>query len=57
MFDSTPLTSEEITDQCRALTHALIKLEDPAMKEVLTFMLAERLEHLNDSLDTVNHLR
>ncbi len=47
MFDSTPLTPEEIVDQCRALTHALIELENLAAKDILTFVLAERLEHLN----------
>ena len=57
MFDSTPLTPEEIVDQCRALTHALIELENLAAKDILTFVLAERLEHLNavvlDDVDCV----
>ncbi|MCW2479681.1 hypothetical protein [Candidatus Symbiopectobacterium sp. NZEC135] len=34
MFDATPLT------------HAVIELDDPVAKEVLTFVLAERLELL-----------
>lgn len=46
MFDSTPLTLDEIADQCRALTHAVIELDNPVAKEVLTFVLAERLELL-----------
>ncbi|MBG6244565.1 hypothetical protein CS369_06785 [Candidatus Symbiopectobacterium sp. 'North America'] len=46
MFDATPLTLDEITDQCHALTHAVIELDDPVAKEVLTFVLAERLELL-----------
>lgn len=55
MFDATPLTLEEIADQCRALTHALIELENPTAKEILTFVLAERLEHLHVSLDVPFH--
>lgn len=51
MFDVTPLTVEEITDQCRALAHAVIELENPEVKEILSFMLAERPEHLHVSLD------
>ena len=51
MFDATPLTVEEITDQCRALAHAVIELENPEVKEILSFMLAERLESLHVALD------
>lgn len=51
MFDITPLTVEELTDQCRALAHAVIELENPEVKEILSFMLAERPEHLHVSLD------
>ncbi|XYQ57106.1 hypothetical protein ACS91J_05020 [Pectobacterium carotovorum] len=52
MFDSTPLTLDEITDQCRALTHAVIELDNPVAKEVLTFVLAERLELLAVTLQS-----
>ena len=55
MFDSTPLTPEEIVDQCRALTHALVELENLAAKDILTFVLAERLEHLHISLAAEDH--
>lgn len=51
MFDVTPLTAEEITDQCRALTYAVIELDNPMAKEVLLFVLAERLEVLSATLD------
>ncbi|MCO7255739.1 hypothetical protein KSI86_16390 [Dickeya oryzae] len=51
MFDATPLTPEEITDQCRALTYAVIELENPAAKEALLFVLAERLEVLLATLE------
>ncbi len=51
MFDATPLTAEEITDQCRALTYAVIELDNPMAKEVLLFVLAERLEVLSVTLD------
>ncbi|AIU90407.1 MULTISPECIES: hypothetical protein [Pectobacterium] len=52
MFDSTPLTLDEIADQCRALTHAVIELDNPVVKEVLTFVLAERLELLAVTLQS-----
>ncbi|ACT14290.1 MULTISPECIES: hypothetical protein [Pectobacterium] len=52
MFDSTPLTLDEIADQCRALTHAVIELDNPVAKEVLTFVLAERLELLAVTLQS-----
>ncbi len=55
MFDATPLTLEEVTDQCRALAHAVIELEDVTVKEILSFMLAERLEHLHISLAAEEH--
>ncbi|MFJ5349945.1 hypothetical protein [Pectobacterium parvum] len=56
MFDDTPLTPEELTDQCRALTHAVIELDNPMAKEVLLFVLAERLEVLSATLDTPDTL-
>ncbi|GKW16327.1 hypothetical protein PEC301937_22760 [Pectobacterium carotovorum subsp. carotovorum] len=56
MFDSTPLTLDEIADQCRALTHAVIELDNPVAKEVLLFVLAERLEVLSATLDTPDAL-
>ncbi|MBP2847471.1 hypothetical protein J8655_18665 [Dickeya oryzae] len=46
MFDNTPLESEEALDQCRALAHAIVELNNPESKEILTFVLAERLENL-----------
>jgi hypothetical protein len=52
MFDSTPLTLDEIADQCRALTHAVIELDNSVAKEVLTFVLAERLELLAVTLQS-----
>ncbi|MFJ5362259.1 hypothetical protein ACIPUG_15095 [Pectobacterium sp. CHL-2024] len=52
MFDSTPLTLDEIADQCRALTHAVIELDNSVAKEVLTFVLAERLELLATTLQS-----
>lgn len=53
MFDTTPLTIEEIVDQCRALSLAMIEVSDPATKELLTFIQAERLELLYYSLREV----
>ncbi|MFT8209981.1 MAG: hypothetical protein ACMZI0_04000 [Symbiopectobacterium sp.] len=51
MFDTTHLTLEEMVDQCRALTHAVIELDNAMAKEVLLFLLAERLEVLSAALE------
>ncbi|MCW2480248.1 hypothetical protein [Candidatus Symbiopectobacterium sp. NZEC135] len=52
MFDSTPLTVEEHVDHCRALAYAIIELDDPQAKELLNFILWERLNQLNGTLQT-----
>ncbi|MFP9443047.1 hypothetical protein [Pectobacterium brasiliense] len=46
MFDSTPLELEEIIDQCRALIYAVVELDEPKAKEILIFVLWERLDLL-----------
>ncbi|ADM99725.1 Putative prophage protein [Dickeya dadantii 3937] len=46
MFDNTPLELEEIIDQCRALAYAIVELEQPEAKEILMFILWERLDCL-----------
>ncbi len=53
MFDTTPLTIEEIVDQCRALSLAMIEVSDLKAKEILSFIQAERLELLYYSLREV----
>lgn len=50
MFDSTPLTIEEQVDHCRALAIATIEVTDPAVKELLSFMQAEKLDKLYSSI-------
>ncbi|MEE3649542.1 MULTISPECIES: hypothetical protein [unclassified Brenneria] len=37
---------EEIIDQCRALIYAVVELDEPKVKEILIFVLWERLELL-----------
>lgn len=51
MFDITQLTSEELSDQCRALVQSIIEVNSAEIKEILTFILAERFEHLRASLN------
>ncbi|MFJ5315886.1 hypothetical protein [Pectobacterium versatile] len=46
MFDNTPLEQEEIIDQCRALIYAVIETRNPQAKEILAFILWERLDWL-----------
>ncbi|MBP2167951.1 hypothetical protein J2125_001143 [Erwinia toletana] len=52
MYDPTPLTIEEIIDQCRALAYAIVELHNPLAKELLTYILWERLNLLNETLET-----
>lgn len=51
MYDPTPLTLEELIDQSRALVYAIIKLDDPLARELLTFTLWERLNQLDITLE------
>jgi len=51
MYDHAPLTIEEVVDHCRALAFCLIEIHHPVVKEILTFILAERLDLLNATLD------
>lgn len=46
MFDNTPLELEEIIDQCRALIYAVVEIDNPQVKEILSFVLWERLDFL-----------
>lgn len=52
MYNATPLTVEEYVDHCRALSYAIIELDDPQAKELLNFILWERLNQLNEALQT-----
>ncbi|WP_021013401.1 hypothetical protein [Prodigiosinella confusarubida] len=51
MYDPIPLTLEELVDHCRALAYAIIELENALAKELLMFILWERLNQLNDTLE------
>lgn len=50
MYDSTPLSSEEVLDHCRALAFAIVELDNPLVKELLTYVLWERLNLLNETM-------
>lgn len=50
LFDKTPLEIDELTDQCRALSFAITEITNPVAKEILNFILWERLDVLNDVL-------
>ncbi|WP_189339588.1 hypothetical protein [Pectobacterium peruviense] len=47
MFDNTPQELEEIIDQCRALIYAVVELDEPKAKEILSFVLWEKLNTLH----------
>ncbi len=54
LFDNTELEPSELCDQCRALNYALIMLSNKAVKEVIAFVLCERLEMIRNSLNSQN---
>ncbi|WP_114192152.1 hypothetical protein [Edaphovirga cremea] len=51
MYDNTPLSLGEITDHCRALVFAILEVEDHTAKELLTYVLWERIDLLYRTLD------
>ncbi|WP_114192109.1 hypothetical protein [Edaphovirga cremea] len=51
MYDNTPLSLGEITDHCRALVYAILEVEDHSAKELLTYVLWERIDLLYRTLD------
>jgi len=51
MVEHHPLTLEEVVDHCRALAYAIIEIPHPVVKELLMYILSERLELLNHTLD------
>lgn len=52
MFDNTPLSIEEKVDQCRALALAIIEVTDLPVKELLSFIQAEKLDDLYKSINS-----
>ncbi|RKO73946.1 hypothetical protein C5E00_22105 [Pectobacterium parmentieri] len=46
MFDNTPLELDEIIDQCRALAYTALNITDCEVREILLFVLQERIDHL-----------
>lgn len=51
LYDATPLAADELCDQCRALVFAITELSNPVAKELLNFILWERLDQLYQTLD------
>ncbi|QQN33487.1 hypothetical protein JHW33_13525 [Rahnella aceris] len=51
LYDNTPLELEEIVDHCRALSYAIVSLDNPHAKDLLSYILCERLEVLYQTLE------
>lgn len=51
LYDNTPLELEEIVDHCRALSYAIVSLDNPHAKDLLSYILYERLEVLYQTLE------
>ncbi|MCL2897196.1 hypothetical protein [Brenneria tiliae] len=49
MYDDTPLELDELIDQCRALVYAAVRIEREGVREVLLFVLQERIECLHNT--------
>lgn len=57
LIDKTPLTSEELVEQCLALAYSLQVTEHAPVKESLSFILLEKLDILQSQISTeVNHV-
>ncbi|MCW2478061.1 hypothetical protein [Candidatus Symbiopectobacterium sp. NZEC135] len=50
MFDDYPLALEEVIDQCRTLAYAVVELDKAEARDILMFMLQERIECLQQML-------
>jgi hypothetical protein len=50
MYDPTPLSAEEVLDHCRALAFAIVELDHAPAKELLMYVLWERLNLLNETM-------
>ncbi|KAB7896016.1 hypothetical protein GA565_08455 [Rouxiella sp. S1S-2] len=46
MIDATPLTVEEILEQCQSLSQAIIEVTHPRTRESLIFILSEKIDDL-----------
>ncbi|HDF2327455.1 TPA: hypothetical protein PC537_000993 [Morganella morganii] len=44
MYDNTPLELDELIDQCRALAYATVTLDSQQAKEILSFVLWQRID-------------
>lgn len=51
LYDATPLTADELCDQCRALVFTITETCNPIAKELLNFILWERLDQLYHQLN------
>ena len=51
LYDNTPLELEEIVDHCLALSYAIVSLDNPQAKDLLSYILCERLDVLYQSLE------
>lgn len=51
MFYYNPLSAEEIIDHSRALASAILDIENPIVKELLLFILLEKLDLLSKTLE------
>ncbi|GKW44262.1 MULTISPECIES: hypothetical protein [Pectobacterium] len=48
MFDDTPLRPDELLDQCCALSYAVTAITHDQVREILAFVLHEKLRDFYD---------
>ncbi|GAA0328136.1 hypothetical protein L9H26_08210 [Morganella psychrotolerans] len=46
MYDNTPPELDELIDQCRALIYAIVTLDSQQPKEILSFVLWQKMDML-----------
>lgn len=56
IYDYTPLETTELCDQCRALAFAITELTHPIGRDILLWVLVERIEMLSLRLESEDHL-
>lgn len=56
IYDYTPLETTELCDQCRALAFAITELTHPIARDILLWVLVERIEMLSLRLESEDHL-
>ncbi len=56
IYDYTPLETAELCDQCRALAFVITELTHPIARDILLWVLVERIEMLSLRMENEDRL-